>query len=71
VMTSLSMPSPGQFEWQGGSKASFLDWAPDQPKNGALKCAGLTSNGLDSLNCDEEQQFACEAAADVLTTESA
>jgi hypothetical protein len=70
VMTSLLMPSPGQLEWQGGSKATFLDWAPEQPKNGALKCAGMTGNGLESLNCGEKQQFGCEAAVDVLTTES-
>jgi hypothetical protein len=64
------MQGPNQFQWQGGSSASFLDWAPEQPANGALKCAGLTDNGLESLSCAEKHEFACEASADVSTTES-
>lgn len=69
-MISLKMQSPGQFNWLSGGLTSFLDWAPEQPQNGALKCAGLTDIGLESLSCGEKHEFGCEAAEEALTTES-
>jgi len=66
-MTSLQESSSGTFDWFGGGSApaSSLDWAaPEAPKDETKKCAGLTTDGLEALNCAEKQEFGCEAKAD-------